>query len=756
MLKRHECVDLISEHVLAMHASKELSALDAAASFERSAQAEAAEEVQVTMGREVMGALEFVRGNALGVEEQREGFLDKSWQMMGYTQFRPHWCSVGGGFFWYYDYHTTDAPALHFENPERVLCLLKAQVSVVEEEAAGAEAKDAQQHPAGCCFLLEAPDYARTFRAESPQVCMEWVKAIIVHTRQFLGNPNSSFSPARLRTNAYWFVDGETTFQAMYESMSNAKYRIFITDWFLSPQVFLCRPANSTGPRPPDEYRLDIVLKKAAERGVLVYVLPWNETKIALNLDSEYVKECLEGAHKNIRVLRHPITFPIKWSHHQKSLVVDDCVAYVGGLDLCYGRWDTSEHTLVDAGTTQRWPGKDYYNPFHNELDQVDQPWEDATDRSTKPRMPWHDVHLKIEGDAARDVAFNFIQRWNHHKVAVDASVPYIAPTTPSNVSESLSHGCRCQIVRSIAEWSGGMGRGKEKSIYQAYLSAIEAAEHFIYIENQFFISSLAGQVVRNRIAEAILKRVTRAIESCEVFRVIVVVPVYPEGTFKESASIRYIMKWQFETISRGGHSLLEQLYAAYDKETVDQYISFYSLRNYGFLGGNAVTEQIYVHAKLLIVDDRTAIIGSANINDRSMFGDRDSELGAIVDGGAQVTSSMNGRPYRVSDFVHRLRLALWVEHLGMEMSQRPLLADPISDHIYHGVWKRTADANSAIYKSIFAHDYFVPHTREVQRLLNETRGHLINFDLEFLIDSPLAPTMTDLDIVLTSDDVFT
>ena len=102
-------------------------------------------------------------------------------------------------------------------------------------------------------------------------------------------------------------------------------------------------------------------------------------------------------------MLRHPIAFPIKWSHHQKTLVVDESIAFLGGLDLCYGRWDTCKHVLTDTMKPHYWPGKDYYSPFHDPLDEVHEPWVDLTDRYGLPssgslfRWSFHFVHSDVK-----------------------------------------------------------------------------------------------------------------------------------------------------------------------------------------------------------------------------------------------------------------------------------------------------------------------------------------------------------------------
>lgn len=97
----------------------------------------------------------------------------------------------------------------------------------------------------------------------------------------------------------------------------------------------------------------------------------------------------------------------------QKVLVIDSDYAFVGGLDFCYGRWDTPSHELVDDCRTTsylcsrfgvlrasdlhpRWPGQDYCNPRFKQYETVEIPFKDVIDRDAVPRMPWHDVHLGL------------------------------------------------------------------------------------------------------------------------------------------------------------------------------------------------------------------------------------------------------------------------------------------------------------------------------------------------------------------------
>ena len=124
-------------------------------------------------------------------------------------------------------------------------------------------------------------------------------------------------------------------------------------------------------------------------------------------------------------------------------------------------------------------------------------------------------------------------------------------------------------------------------------------------------------------IANAVVTRIRKAIRDNENFRAIIVLPVMSEGSFVDEVTVRYTMYLQYKTIYRGSHSMLGQLAAEFPDVDLSQYIGFFALRQHGVLEGRRVTEQIYMHAKTMIVDDVVTIIGSANVNDRSLLGMR-------------------------------------------------------------------------------------------------------------------------------------
>lgn len=206
------------------------------------------------------------------------------------------------------------------------------------------------------------------------------------------------------------------------------------------------------------------------------------------------------------------------------------------------------------------------------------------------------------------------------------------------------------QCVRSFSRWSGGVTE-TEHSILNAYLKLIDSAEHFIYIENQFFITSSLPEdlycdqkfEVQNRIGLALCQKIIEKKIQGKPFKVYVVMPLMPcfkgdilaDGTSSANA-IKAVLHFQYSSVCReqkNGNP--ENDFSMYRRlreggvENPEEYISFCSLRTSSKAPNSEklVTEIVYVHSKLMIVDDRATIIGSANINDRSQLGDRDSEV---------------------------------------------------------------------------------------------------------------------------------
>lgn len=188
-------------------------------------------------------------------------------------------------------------------------------------------------------------------------------------------------------------------------------------------------------------------------------------------------------------------------------------------------------------------------------------------------------------------------------------------------------------------------------------------------------------------------------------------------------------------------------------------YISIAGLRTHAELEGKLVTELIYVHSKMLIADDNTVIIGSANINDRSMLGKRDSEVAVIVEDSETVKAVMDGQEYQAGKYALQLRLECFKTILGAHTDPTIDVSDPISDQFYKEVWMATCARNATIYQKVFR---CLPSSdvRNIFELegylskpgldkedpnraleeLKKIRGFLVQFPLQFLSEQNLLP----------------
>jgi len=154
--------------------------------------------------------------------------------------------------------------------------------------------------------------------------------------------------------------------------------------------------------------------------------------------------------------------------------------------------------------------------------------------------------------------------------------------------------------------------------------------------------------------------------------------------------------------------------------EDPNQYIKFYSLQAHAVCpNGVPATETLYIHSKLMVVDDKYVICGSANINDRSMLGTRDQEMAVYINSNGQEKSQevqFGSSKFMVSKAAHNLRTDLFMEHFGASYEE---VADPISSFEFLG--KRAKENSDALYK-IFACEPSNQITNYEQ--LNKIRDH--------------------------------
>ena len=274
--------------------------------------------------------------------------------------------------------------------------------------------------------------------------------------------------------------------------------------------------------------------------------------------------------------------------HHEKTIVIDDRVAFVGGIDLTSesgDRFDTNEHPArADVG--------------------------------------WHDACARIEGPAVGDVAEHFRMRW--HEVTGKT----LAPVGPSPTAGDVA----VQVVRTVPEHVYAAIPKGDFSILESYLRAIQAAERFIYIENQFLWSPEVGFVLREKIANP----------PHPDFRVLLLLPSKPNTGVDDT---RGTLGELIEADGDAGRLLACTLFAR---------------------SGN-LADRIYIHAKIAIIDDNWFTLGSANLNEHSLFNDTEMNI-------------VSHDP----DLALQTRLRLWAEHLELPLEQVPL--DPVQ--VIDDLWK--------------------------------------------------------------------
>lgn len=234
--------------------------------------------------------------------------------------------------------------------------------------------------------------------------------------------------------------------------------------------------------------------------------------------------------------------------------------------------------------------------------------------------------------------------------------------------------------------------------------------------------------------------------------------PGFP-GEIEETTTLQLIVKHTFQTLNKNnGLSLFEKLHKQMGDAFYD-YIHVFSMRNHGIINMKPCTEQVYIHSKLMIIDDEKVLIGSANINDRSMLGSRDSEVGVVIEDTEKTITEMNGKIFRASKFAYTLRLRIWGEILGISNDNINMLDDPLSDDLYYFMISR-AKSNTSIYKEIFnvipdddvkdfndietlkknslnEDDYIV--IKKYKEFRNDIKGLIVEFPLEFLSNQNLS-----------------
>jgi uncharacterized repeat protein (TIGR03803 family) len=354
-----------------------------------------------------------------------------------------------------------------------------------------------------------------------------------------------------------------------------------------------------------DQSRVWDLFKAASDRGVQVRAMLWDQYGTQNTDEVNHMNAFQNGAAiLDDRTLEYG-------SHHQKILVIrklGDLIGYCGGID---------------------------FNP-----DRLSPQVDDAGSE-------YHDVHCRIKGPAAGDLLTIFTERWGDHPKHADLDKAKGAlvgnpPTIPEPVTGGTSW---VQIGRTygngsrypMREGTGGyaFAPNGEQSAAKMILHAIDNAQKFIYVEEQYFVDT-APNTHALSVRDALIKKLQQP-----GFQQLIV--LIPHGSITDMGAKKFGWTFAKNQASYRRKLMIDEL-----KKAAPGKVRIF----YRFLPGNRHT---YVHAKTWIFDDKFAIIGSANTNRRSWTHDSEVVAG-ICDQG-------DGKGYLLP---HRLRMRLWAEHLGI------------------------------------------------------------------------------------------
>ncbi|MBK3734972.1 phospholipase [Azospirillum brasilense] len=418
-------------------------------------------------------------------------------------------------------------------------------------------------------------------------------------------------------------VDGEDYFALAKAAMRQARRSIYLTAWDFDARIRLTPQARH--PRRPDKLGNLLNWLAATRPDLTIHVLKWDFAEL-FDLARWSQPLFLRGwlSHSRLQY-RLDGDHPAGACHHQKMLVIDDRLAFCGGLDITANRWDTRAH-------------------------RADEPLRRQPDGS--PYEPFHDLMMAVDGDAARALGDLFRERWRRATGCVlsppamdvlgggggpsDGKRPRrlrlkarrAGPDSPDPWPQQLVPLLRNMPVGIARTEPGYNGRAEVREVEALYTAAIAAAERFIYMESQYFASVAVAEALKARLAE----------------------PDGPEVVVVNSARTS---SWLENTVMLGARArLVKELREADRNGRFRFYIAKTESAKTGSVG-------ITIHAKVMVVDDRLLRIGSANLNNRSMGLDTECDLALEAPQGR-----VEGREARLA--IAGVRDDLLAEHLGV------------------------------------------------------------------------------------------
>jgi phosphatidylserine/phosphatidylglycerophosphate/cardiolipin synthase-like enzyme len=390
-------------------------------------------------------------------------------------------------------------------------------------------------------------------------------------------------------TESGLLVDGKDYYRAFYQATRNAEDYILISGWQFDSDVALLRGRDADGAAGSVQFLTFLNDLCEQKQRLHIYILAWDFTML-YSLDREWFQDWYFNWTTNER-----FTFCFDCcelfgaAHHQKFVVIDGKLAFVGGLDICSGRWDDRDHP-------------------------VDSPARVNSDLNGY--APFHDIQSYHVGPAAQKLAELFVARW---KCVTSGDLPLTKSSSNYQLAFRPTVAISAKSIAISRTQVGAAGEQKPvQEIRRLFLDAIDAAEDLIYVENQYFSS--------NALYKAL---VDRMLDSRRSHLEIVLIIAKDAEAFVEQLSIGVVQE-----------KLLRELQSV-AAETGHSFGIYYPAS----VRGDGKESATYIHSKLFLVDDRFLSVGSANMNNRSLG--LDTELNVAWE--APAADSEVGRTIRAA-----------------------------------------------------------------------------------------------------------
>ena len=419
--------------------------------------------------------------------------------------------------------------------------------------------------------------------------------------------PSNAFVSATVEQSGL-LIDARDYYRTLYHALERAQRQVLISGWQFESGIRLLRGRDAEQATRPVKL-LDFLSALCDERPELeIYILAWDYSLVYAQDRESQQRQKFTAKNPRIR-FEWDAHSSITGSHHQKFVLIDGALGFTGGIDLCDARWDDCDH-----------------RPQH----------PDRVNVTGDPCKPYHDVQACFTGAIVLSLVKVFLDRWQR---ATDEELTATgAPPSPGFDLLSLSNGSVELIPATHAALSRTRVDARAEpelvgEILHLFAGAISAAEGLIYAETQYFTSRSIAHVLVARMRDRSRSKLD-------------LVVVLPHGA--DTAMEKYALEDTQEGM------LLEVLQAAHE---CGHRVQLLYPASHDAQGQEIST---FIHSKILIVDDRLLVVGSANLTERSMA--LDSEL--------CITWEADSTENELTRSIRDIRSKLLGEHSGLPAAE--------------------------------------------------------------------------------------